>query len=208
MAELRTEQLECMLTSLIPNSTTVSVLGVYPADRIPLKASVDASGARTLYTGIHNTELPTNIHCCFILNTHPHDKPGEHWLAFFYNNNTHTLEYFDSFGMELSAYVDVYSSCEQCNLIDMLRPVNTLGMLQSPQSAVCGHYCVAFLYWRARHCTRPRTLFSISIAAQGSPTQRDKYIVRLMHTLLSRRSCPYDTLSRSAQSQSCTCCRI
>jgi hypothetical protein len=208
MAELNTEQLECMLTSLVSNCGSVSVLGVFPADRIPLKVLIDVEGMRTLYACVDNTKLPDDMHYCFVLNTHPHDQPGEHWLAFFYNCNTHMLEYFDSFGMALSLYAAVYSALDSCNLATLASPVNTLGMLQSTLTTVCGHYCVVFLYWRAKHCTEPATLFSLSVAARGSPTYRDKYIVQRLHTLLSQRSCLYDMLARSAQSQACTCCRI
>ena len=34
--------------------------------------------------------------CCLVLNTHTHEKPGEHWLAIYVDENGFG-EFFDSF---------------------------------------------------------------------------------------------------------------
>ena len=56
-------------------------------------------------------ELPLflqKLPCCFILNTHNRDQPGEHWLAFFIDSNRNA-EFFDPCGLQPSFYnLDVY----------------------------------------------------------------------------------------------------
>jgi hypothetical protein len=209
MSELSTEQLERMLTSIIANSGTVSTIGVFPADRVPLEMCVDADGTRTLHSRVDNVQLSKTMHYCFILNTHTHDKPGEHWLAFFYNCNTNMLEYFDSFGLELGAYASVHSSLDECNLLTLTTTVNTSGMLQSPYSTVCGQYCMMYLYWRSRHYNIQPTHFSRNVMLQSStPTLRDKYIVQQLRNILIQRACQYDALVRGVHSQTCICYHI
>ena len=185
MAATSTEQLACMLQSLVAREN-VSALGVFPADRIP---AIDRS-----------------THCCFILNTEPHGKPGQHWLAFFYNHHGNALEYFDSYGMELATYADVYESMCTCGLIALCTPANSVRWLQSASSFVCGHYCIAFLHWRAKNTHAPPTHFSISLAtAHSTAIQRDKYVVKIVRDLIQRANCCVDMLTRRDCSQSCTC---
>lgn len=56
--------------------------GVYARDERPLKPSYPS---------------------CFIVNTHPRSKSGEHWLAFFYDSNGF-CDFFDSYGQPPSSY--------------------------------------------------------------------------------------------------------
>ena len=185
MAATSTEQLACMLQSLVAREG-VSTIGVFPADQVPT--------------------IDKTMHCCFILNTEPRGQPGEHWLAFFYNQHTNTLEYFDSYGMALETYDVVYESLRSRELTLQCIPANSVGYLQSVESFVCGQYCIAFLYWRAKYISAPPTRFSISLAAVHSTAlQRDKYILKLVRDLLSRSSCCTDMLTRSDCHQSCTC---
>ena len=185
MAATSTEQLACMLQSLVAREG-VSALGVFPADQVP---AIDRA-----------------MHCCFILNTEPRGLPGEHWLAFFYNHYADTLEYFDSYGMGLETYDVVYEALRSRGLIALCTPANSVGCLQSDVSFVCGHYCIAFLYWRAKNISAPPTHFSISLAkAHYTAIQRDKYIVKIVRDLLRRGNCCVDMLTRSDCSQSCTC---
>jgi hypothetical protein len=185
MAATSTEQLACMLQSLVAREH-VSALGVFPADQVPV--------------------IDRDTHCCFILNTEPRSLPGEHWLAFFYNHYTDTLEYFDSYGMGLETYSDVYESLSSSGLVALCTPANTVGCLQSDVSLVCGHYCIAFLYWRAKHITAPPTHFSVALAtAHHTAIQRDKHIVSIVRDLVRRGNCCTDMLTRSECSQSCTC---
>jgi hypothetical protein len=143
MAATTTEQLSCMHHSVV-SCEGVSVLGVFPADQVPT--------------------IGRSSHCCFILNTEARGHSGEHWLAFFYNHYRDALEYFDSYGMALETYDSMYASLHSCGLIAFCTPANSIGCLQSAMSFVCGHYCIAFLYWRSKNiCTTP-THFIICVA--------------------------------------------
>jgi hypothetical protein len=185
MAATSTEQLACMLQSLVAREG-VSAIGVFPADQVPA--------------------IDKTMHCCFILNTEPRGQPGEHWLAFFYNHYNDTLEYFDSYGMTLDTYDVVYEFLRSRGLASQCTPANSAGCLQSDESLVCGHYCIAFLYWRAKYISAPPTRFSISLAtAYSTPLQRDRRVLKIVRDLLSRGSCCTDMLTRSNCSQSCTC---
>jgi hypothetical protein len=185
MAATSTEQLACMLQSLVAREG-VSALGVFPADQVPV--------------------IDRNMHCCFILNTEPRVLPGEHWLAFFYNYYTGALEYFDSYGMGLEVYGDVYDSLHSHGLTALCTPANSVGCLQSDLSLVCGHYCIAFLYWRAKNISRPPTHFSVTlVTAHHTAIQRDRHVVKIVRDLLRRGNCCIDMLTRSDCSQSCTC---
>ena len=185
MAATSTEQLACMLQSLVAREDVLA-LGVFPADQVPA--------------------IDRDTHCCFILNTEPRGLPGEHWLAFFYNHYTDTLEYFDSYGMTLETYKDVYESLRSHGLVALCTPANSIGCLQSDVSLVCGHYCIAFLYWRAKNMSAPCTHFGIALAtAHHTAIQRDKHVVSIVRELVRRGSCCTDMLARSECSQSCLC---
>ena len=206
MAVLNTHQLECMLTSLITNSGRVMALGVFPADRIPLKL-VDRFGSSkpVPYSCVDDTRLADNVHYCFMLNTDACDKPGRHWLAFFYNHVTGKLEYFDSFSVAAPKYVEVYAALKACGLADSIQDVNASVMLQSLLSGICGQYCVLFLYWRAKYCNKPPTLFGHSPARCSSAIERDGYVVLHLRTLLSQSACRCDLPTRTTRLQTCTC---
>jgi hypothetical protein len=185
MAATSTEQLACMLQSLVAREG-VCAIGVFPADQVPA--------------------IDKTMHCCFILNTEPRGQPGEHWLAFFYNHYADSLEYFDSYGMAVETYGIVYESLRSCGLASLCTPANIVGCLQSDVSFVCGHYCIAFLYWRAKYISAPPTHFSISLAtAHSTALQRDKRVLKIVRDLLTRSNCCTDMLARSDCSQSCMC---
>jgi hypothetical protein len=164
----------------------VSALGVFFADQVPI--------------------INRSSHCCFILNTEPAGHPGEHWLAFFYNQYDDTLEYFDSYGMTIATYYFVYASLRSCGLIAFCTPASSVGCLQSDTSFVCGRYCIAFLYWRTKNIHTSLTRFGIClIRMHNTAAERDKYVVKLARDLLHRGNCCIGMLSRNDCSQSCVC---
>ena len=148
------------------------------------------------------------------MNTHPKNEPGEHWLAFLFNTNTNKLEYFDSFGFPLSVYTHIHESVISCNMLSTCVRVNTLGMIQSTTSTVCGHYCVAELYWRAKHMNASLDKFAhIVMSTNTAPHERDKFIVERLRTITSKHPCCATQLfgtqaqidSATRVSQSCCC---
>lgn len=96
-------------------------IGVFPCDQLP----------------------PLERGQAIIVNTDPHNKPGEHWVAFHMTNLGH-LEYFDSFGLPplvpaLRKYINrsahskfTYSTIQ----------------LQHETGETCGNYCIAFVKFR------------------------------------------------------------
>ena len=100
-------QLEEILTRLLPRCQ-VNFLGVFALDTIP-----DLNSLSTPF--------------CFVSNTHPSSKPGEHWVAFF--NSTNSLEFFDSYGLPPSIYGFTLHPNSQSHQT-----------LQSLESNVCGQY--------------------------------------------------------------------
>lgn len=93
-------------------------------------------------------QLPTEIQSyptCFISNVDSSTEPGSHWLAF-YLPSEDEIEFFDSYGnppsffrKEIMDFVSRYSKMD-------FNPMT----LQSTSTAVCGQYCIFYLYCRCR----------------------------------------------------------
>jgi hypothetical protein len=96
-------------------------LGVFPSDRLP-----------------SSIQYP----CCLVANTDPSDKPGEHWVCMFLDQEKRG-EYFCSFG--LYPFIPTFVNFLDDNCSEWI--YNTQ-LLQSPYTVVCGHYCVYFLHYR------------------------------------------------------------
>ena len=97
--------------------TSVRWLGVFPRDQLP--------------------DLERELRpFALVLNTDPHDKPGQHWLALFAPTNS-PIELFDSYGLDPS-YYKLPSSLIHCST-----------KFQSISSSFCGHYALYFIYLRA-----------------------------------------------------------
>jgi hypothetical protein len=125
-------------------ATSCSYLGVWPADHLP-KAS--------LLCSFKKQERCCYGMKCFIANTDPARRPGEHWVAFVtYANRPSVVEYFDSYGYPISHYKDLAAGCERAGYFgDAYTLVSANARtLQHAQSIVCGHYCLLYLYLCAR----------------------------------------------------------
>jgi hypothetical protein len=95
---------------------------------------------RTWFRGVFAAdEIPgvMQLPAAYVVNTDTASEPGTHWIAFCHHS-PHTLEYFDSFGRQLSSYgIHVAPRVVQQSL-----------QLQSDFSTVCGQYCMFFLLRR------------------------------------------------------------
>ena len=83
--------------------------------------------------------------CCFIINTDPDNKPGEHWLGFYFDKNRF-CEFFDSFGLSprlygLESYIKKRSIDFNYNK----------QQLQHENSSTCGYYAIFFILLKNRH---------------------------------------------------------
>ena len=81
-------QLENILNKILPRNR-VKFLGVFPLDQT----------CSLLSSKLYSNPFPL----CFVSNTHPSSKPGEHWVAFYLTAHD-SLDFFDSYGLLPSAY--------------------------------------------------------------------------------------------------------
>lgn len=105
-------------------------LGVYPCDLLPRDVT-----ARTLHTGL-------------IINTDPHNMPGQHWVAVYLDKGKG--EFFDSFGREPQR--EIQQLLERCCPAGWAYSPHSI---QSMVSSVCGNYCLMFLIFRLLNLTYP-----------------------------------------------------
>lgn len=82
-----------------------------------------------------------------IVNTHPQNYPGEHWLGLYLKDGSG--EFFDSYG-----YPPDFSYFPKTTMEFLFKnstqTVFNNQQLQGPKTATCGHHCVFFLYHRSK----------------------------------------------------------
>lgn len=103
---------------------------------------------KPFFDGIYAKDLLEDIESkpqLIICNTDPSSKPGKHWVAFFFENET--CEFFDSFGKpiefygkEFSDFAKKFSTKQKC--------VNK--RIQPPNTKLCGVYCLFFSFFRCK----------------------------------------------------------
>ena len=98
-------------------------LGVFSADRMPQKM------------------LPGQT---FIVNCCPSNRAGIHWVAIF-KRSASVYEFFDSTGSRPDQYKDLQMP-KSCKTI-LFRHKR----IQALDSETCGHYCIFFVYCKARN---------------------------------------------------------
>ena len=82
---------------------------------------------------------------CFVYNVDESTKPGSHCLSFYLSDDDR-VEFFDSYGNEPSFFKGPISNFVSRFSQVTFNPVT----LQSNVSAVCGQYCIYYLYCRCR----------------------------------------------------------
>ena len=98
------------------------LVGIFPADKLPHK-------------------IPVRRPLLFICNTDPHNKPGEHWIVMYLDDNNGG-EFFDSFGRNPSPiFLDFMN--KHC-----IKWTFNAEQLQSVLSRYCGHYCVFYCLFK------------------------------------------------------------
>lgn len=111
------------LSSLIASSATMKkhFRGVFAKDTMPKKPK------------------DYNKPCSYICNLDPSTKPGSHWICIYYPKPPNHPEYFDSFGFDGEQFKNFLGETYFYNA----------NFLQFPFSAVCGQYCIYYLYQRS-----------------------------------------------------------
>ena len=105
---------------------------------------------RGVFQGVHPTDkLPTSVSsypALFIANVDTSDKPGSHWIAFYFTKDREG-EFFDSYGLPPNKYSRTFTNFLNKNSNSWKFNSKTL---QSINSNVCGHYCLYFALFRSR----------------------------------------------------------
>jgi hypothetical protein len=88
-------------------------------------------------------QLPTVTRrpALLVVNTDPHNRPGEHWTAIYLGVDGYG-EFFDSLGLRPNKTVENYMN-RHC-----LRWIRNYRQLQSIVSHFCGYYCVFYCCYR------------------------------------------------------------
>ena len=104
--------------------------------------------ARHFFKGVlPRDQLPRYITypSAYVINTHPSYKPGEHWLAVFYDANKMAY-FFDSFGLPPSYY-----GLEKYLKSTAKQVFYNHQQLQGITAITCGYYCIYFIMLKSRN---------------------------------------------------------
>ncbi|TNC95735.1 MAG: ADP-dependent glucokinase [Rhodocyclaceae bacterium] len=167
---MNTGELSCILERALAHSKC-EFLGVFAADRIPKRI--------------------TTFPACFVINTDPSYKPGEHWVAC-YCATPKTVEFFDSYGFPPQSYEYIQ--------LPITPTVFNKVSFQSVRSAACGHYCIYYLCCRASSRS-----FSMIVQWLKRSNNSDRF-VRLFTSRLVRKLQVVRRCFRNCRGMQC--CRV
>ena len=133
-------RVETFCTTTQTNMDTIQLTFILRKDRY----------MRGVFQGLYPSDkLPTSVSsypALFIANVDTSDKPGTHWVAFYFTKERQG-EFLDSYGLPPSNYTTTFSSFLNNNSNSWKFNSYTL---QSIDSKVCGHYCLYFALFRSR----------------------------------------------------------
>ena len=107
-----------------------------------------------------------------MVNIDPIELPGTHWIAIYFNKQMKG-EFFDSYGTHLIHYNKHFLDFMNRNAVEWEH--NKI-QLQSAFSAVCGQYCIYFLY----HRCRKRSILSIVNSFVNDKLRNDQLVMILL----------------------------
>lgn len=81
--------------------------------------------------------IPKKMTAAYVVNTHPHHKPGEHWVVFYYTPSC--LYYFDSYGLPAKGFT---------KLLRARKKIKYFNKRLQGSGSTCGHYCLYFILTR------------------------------------------------------------
>ena len=209
---LRTDQLEWIVKRVEAYAehcktgcrSVVDCLGVFSADKIPSRVTVDRHLARLKLRSGGNSLV------YFIANTDPARKAGSHWVAFVvFASHPTVIEYFDSFGLALDFYDELKRVCLRLGYFrstSTLLCVNTQA-LQCDSTSVCGHYCVIFLVMCARTHSGLAAVRAIRKLGHGDCLSRDRCVLQFVNRLQEHSQCLCFHAPRCSVVQ-CCCARV
>jgi len=143
-------------------------------------------------------KTPTQRPWGMIFNIDPIAKSGQHWIALYGPKGSKRIEIMDSYGSQnLKTAYATYP-----HVVDILKRVQILEMprLQQMDTFVCGHYSLAYLYYR----TANQTFAHFVRSFRNKNGDRAVYnFVR--DVMVKNRRPPSQAGSGTTKSQSCTC---
>lgn len=98
-----------------------------------------------VYASNHLPHTIKNYPSCFVANVDSSAEPGSHWVAF-YVSSPEKMEFFDSYGNKPTYYKGHISNFAARYVQVDYNPL----VLQSHVTAVCGQYCIYYLYSKCR----------------------------------------------------------
>ena len=133
-----------------PKEKKNGMVGVIQRGNEPVGASGSHLGA-LFCGGVCSDHLPTSPHRqgpqAYVVNTDPHRRPGQHWLAL-WTPGDDTCEIMDSFGLPLERYgsrpLEAWLA-RHWKVADTNRT-----SLQALTSWTCGHYVLMYLMLKSR----------------------------------------------------------
>ena len=137
-----------------------------------------------------------------IANTDPNNKPGQHWVAMFLEEDKE--EFFDSYGLPPNFYTDHFTKFLASHPGDTERNVGTL---QALNSDVCGYYCIFYLFHRSRDQDFKSIVKRFSL---DNPKANDRRVVQFAKRVFvqCKRSCHEGCVQCNVsrrQAQRCIC---
>ena len=162
-ARMNTTQLAIILKK--DKYTRAVFQGVYPSDKLPTEVS--------------------SFPALFIANVDTSEKPGSHWVAFYFTKDQEG-EFFDSYGLPPSSYTGTFSSFLNNNSKDWSFNSATL---QSINSKVCGHYCLYYALFRCRNISMSTIVHRFSKNKQRNDFLVQRFIEKHFPLGLKRYTC-------------------
>ena len=97
-------------------------------------------------------EKPNLIIC----NTDPSNKPGEHWVLFFFNENS--VDFFDSLGRDIKYYGSIFFDFIANFAYDYKQ---CLTRTQPIDSDLCGQYCLYYTFAKCNGLSMDKIIYNI-----------------------------------------------
>ena len=132
--------------------------------------------ASLIFTGVYaRDQLPTTVKypCSMVLNTDPVSKPGEHWVALYFDAEGRG-EYFDSYGLPpppvFKHFIQTFSARGW---------IQNDTQLQELWTSACGPFCVYYLLHRSQGIPMQNI-----VSVLKSMKNDDHYVTRYVNALL------------------------
>lgn len=112
---------------------------------------------KSKFDGIYSKDTLLDIEArpeLIICNTDPSDKPGQHWVLFFFDKKGN-VEFFDSLGKPLKHYGKEFVFFAKMYSKKIKKSVKRT---QPKGTALCGIYCLYYAYFRCKGYSKTHIL--------------------------------------------------